>query len=73
MFSWHQKRGYRRIRGERGPPDWAGLFHPERLAQALRWRVVVTITDRIEINPAYPRLTREDIRAALGYKDQVRT
>jgi len=22
---------------------------------------------------AYPRLTREDIRAALGYKDQVRT
>ena len=22
---------------------------------------------------AYPRLTREDIRAALGYKDQMRT
>jgi uncharacterized protein (DUF433 family) len=26
-----------------------------------------------DVLDAYPRLTREDIRAALGYKDQMRT
>jgi len=53
--------------------DSAGLLGPERLVRAFRWRGAVTITDPIEINPKVMLGKRENIRAALGFKDQVWT